>query len=60
MDTETMTREEAKVRARALYEAAAIVMQMEDAWVDSHRGTLVNKITARDAIVSAIGDLDLE
>lgn len=58
MKTETVTREEAKVRARALYEAATIVMQMEEAWLDSERGTMVNKISARDAIISAIDPAD--
>lgn len=50
---------DAKIRARALYEAATAVMQMDQAWVDSERGTLVNKLDARDAIVSLVTRADV-
>lgn len=43
-----------KIRARALYEAARAVMNMENARVDHSWGTVVRKLDARDAIVALI------
>ena len=45
--------ENEKIRARALYEAAAAVMTLEEAQVTSI-GTTVRKLDARDVIVALI------
>ena len=49
-----VTTDPVKIRERALYEAAAAVMRMEDARVDQSWGTVVRKVDARDTIVALI------
>jgi hypothetical protein len=51
---EVLSPREEKIRARALFEAAAAVMAVEERWTDSERGTVINVLAARDAIVSRV------